>query len=35
MPPEMISKKPYDHKLDIWGLGVLLYELTHGKFKLN
>jgi serine/threonine protein kinase len=30
MPPEMINKKSYDYKIDIWGLGILLYELTHG-----
>ena len=30
MPPEMIQKLPYDHRLDIWGLGILLFELIHG-----
>ena len=27
MPPEIILQKPYNLKSDIWGLGVLLYEL--------
>jgi serine/threonine protein kinase len=31
MAPEMISEKTHDHTLDIWCLGVLLYELLHGK----
>ena len=30
MAPEMILNKPHDHKLDIWCLGILLYELLHG-----
>lgn len=27
LPPEMILRKPYDQKVDIWSLGVLFYEL--------
>lgn len=30
MAPEMIQNKPHDASLDIWCLGVLLYELVHG-----
>lgn len=31
MAPEMIAQIPYDYKIDIWALGILLYELNHGK----
>jgi serine/threonine protein kinase len=30
MAPEMLFEKDYDHRIDIWALGVLLYELLHG-----
>jgi serine/threonine protein kinase len=30
MSPEMINSRPYTEKLDIWALGVLLYEMMHG-----
>lgn len=30
MSPEMIEGTPHDYTLDIWCLGVLLYELIHG-----
>ena len=30
MAPEMIKNHPHDHRLDIWCLGVLLYEMLHG-----
>ena len=30
MAPEMLFKSEYDHHVDIWALGVLLYELLHG-----
>ena len=31
MAPEILFKKPYDYRIDIWSLGVLLFELTHGS----
>ena len=30
MAPELIQNQPYDYRVDIWALGILLYELTHG-----
>ncbi|KAI8059108.1 kinase-like domain-containing protein, partial [Gongronella butleri] len=30
IPPEMIEGRPYDHRVDIWALGVLAYELAVG-----
>ncbi|KAG4105989.1 Pkinase-domain-containing protein [Neocallimastix lanati (nom. inval.)] len=29
--PEMIESKMYDEKIDIWSLGVIMYELLVGK----
>ena len=31
MAPEMVQNKPHDEKIDIWSLGVLLFELVHGR----
>ena len=31
MAPEMLDGKSYDYRIDLWALGVLLYELNHGK----
>ncbi|OHT08166.1 AGC family protein kinase [Tritrichomonas foetus] len=31
MAPELVQEQPYDEKVDIWALGVILYELYHGK----
>ena len=28
--PEMFENKPYNHKIEIWSLGVFLYEILHG-----
>jgi serine/threonine protein kinase len=30
MAPEIINEDPYDNGIDVWSLGVLLYELLHG-----
>jgi serine/threonine protein kinase len=30
MAPEMLFKGGYDYRVDIWALGVLLYEMLHG-----
>ena len=30
MAPEIINESPYSSGIDIWSLGVLLYELIHG-----
>lgn len=31
MSPEMIQNRPYDYKIDIWALGILLFELISGS----
>jgi serine/threonine protein kinase len=30
MSPEMINSEPHTTKLDVWAVGVLLYEMLHG-----
>uniref|UniRef100_A0A5S6QF27 Aurora kinase n=1 Tax=Trichuris muris TaxID=70415 RepID=A0A5S6QF27_TRIMR len=30
LPPEMVSGRPHDNKVDLWCLGVLLYEMLTG-----
>ncbi len=31
LSPEMITGSGHDESIDIWGIGVLLYELLHKK----
>jgi serine/threonine protein kinase len=37
MAPEMVGNVPHDNKIDIWALGILLYELVHNRepFKID
>ena len=30
MAPEIVKDQPYSFGIDVWALGILLYELTHG-----
>ncbi|CAD8075878.1 unnamed protein product [Paramecium sonneborni] len=32
MPPEVTQNRTQSEKLDIWSLGIVLYELLHNKF---
>ena len=27
MAPELVKEQPYDHTVDLWSLGVILFEL--------
>lgn len=31
VPPEIVEGSHYDERVDIWALGILLYELVAGK----
>lgn len=31
LPPEMVQGKDHDHRVDVWSLGVLLYEFLVGS----
>ena len=35
MAPEMILNQFHDFSLDLWALGVLLFELVQGKTPFN
>ena len=35
MPPEILKGEPHDFSVDIWSLGVLLYELIVGIPPFN
>jgi serine/threonine protein kinase len=29
--PELLKRKSYNNKIDVWGLGILAYELLFGR----
>jgi fused len=31
MAPELVEESPYNNTIDLWSLGVILYELFVGK----
>jgi len=31
LPPELVNSVPYDEKVDVWALGILLYEFLTGE----
>lgn len=35
MAPEMLRKSEYSFKIDIWAIGILLYEIVYGKTPLD
>ncbi|KAI3387979.1 hypothetical protein SNEBB_004406 [Seison nebaliae] len=35
MAPEILQVQPYDHCVDWWSLGILMYALVVGKYPIN
>ena len=35
MAPEIIKETSYNNSVDVWSLGILLYELSHGYSPFN
>ncbi len=35
MAPELLKYQDYDEKIDVWGLGIILYEMVYGSHPLN
>jgi serine/threonine protein kinase len=31
MAPEIMNKEPYNHKIDIWSIGIIYFELLTGR----
>lgn len=35
MAPEILNQQPYSEKVDVWALGVILYEMVYGKMPFE
>ena len=35
MAPEILGVELYDHSVDWWSLGILIYALLSGEYPLN
>ena len=35
LAPEMLKRKEHDHNVDIWCVGVMIFELVTGKLPFN
>lgn len=35
MAPEIINKKDYDNKSDLWSVGIILYQMVYGTVPYN
>ena len=35
MPPEQLNNQEYNHKVDIWSFGVLIYQLMAFEYPFN
>lgn len=33
--PELLKKEPYDHRVDFYSLGILLYKIIYGTFPFD
>ena len=35
MAPEIVNKRDYTYKSDLWSVGIIMYEMLHGYTPFN